>query len=108
MDFKGDLEKGVKSFPRYIGTRKANIFSAFFYIIAIVLSFLPFLMEQFGIYYRNFYYFIFIFITDTMLLSTALHLIFKKKPYLKLYRKLTLVAIFVGLLAFLIGAFIHI
>jgi len=106
MDFEGDEEKGVKSFPKYIGSRKSNILAAFFYIIAIVFSFIPFFMERFEIYYLNFYYLAIVFITDTMLLSTSMHLIFKKKPRLKLYRKFTLIAIFIGLLAFLIPVII--
>jgi hypothetical protein len=64
-------------------------------------------MKNFEIYYLNYYYLGPVLLTDVMLLSTSLHLIFKKKPYLKLYRKFTLVAIFIGLLGFLIGAFIH-
>jgi len=102
MDFEGDKEKGVKSFPKYIGLRKSNTIAAMFYLIAIVLSFLPFFMERFEIYYLNYYYLALIFITDTMLLSTAIHLIVKKKPHLKLYRKFTLIAIFIGLIAFLL------
>jgi len=102
MDFEGDKEKGVKSFPKYIGLHKSNIIAAMFYLIAIVLSFLPFFMEKFEIYYLNYHYLILIFITDTMLLSTAIHLIVKKKPHLKLYRKFTLIAIFMGLIAFLL------
>lgn len=102
MDFKGDKIKGVRSFPKYIGLRKSNMLAAFFYIIAIVLSFLPFFMENFEIYYLNYYYLAIVFITDIMLLTTSIHLIVKKKPYLKLYRKYTLVAIFIGLLAFLL------
>ena len=102
MDFEGDKEKGVKSFPKYIGSRGSNVLAAFFYIIAIALSFLPFFMERFEIYYLNYYYLALVFITDTMLLSTSIHLIVKKKPHLKLYRKFTLIAIFIGLLAFLV------
>lgn len=30
MDFEGDKEQGVKSFPKYIGIRKSNVLSAFF------------------------------------------------------------------------------
>lgn len=102
MDFEGDKEKGVKSFPKYIGSHKSNILAAFFYIIAIALSFLPFFMKKFEIYYLNYYYLALVFITDTMFLSTSVHLIVKKKPHLKLYRKFTLIAIFIGLLAFLV------
>jgi len=106
-DFAGDKEKGVKSFPKYIGERKSNILAAMFYIVAIILSFLPFILPVYGVYYRNYYYLAPIMITDTMLLSTSFHLVFKKKPHLKLYRKFSLVAIFIGLVAYLIGALIH-
>jgi geranylgeranylglycerol-phosphate geranylgeranyltransferase len=107
QDFEGDKEKGVKSFPSYIGTRKSNILAALFYIFAIVLSFFPFFINQYEIYYLNYYFLILILITDTMLLTTAFHLIFKKKPYLRFFRKFSLAAVFIGLLAFLVGAFIH-
>ncbi len=106
MDFEGDKIRGVKSFPRYIGTRASNGIASLFYLCAIVLSFLPFFLEDFGVYYRNIIYFILVLITDTMLLSTCLHLVFKKQPNMKFYRKFTLVAIFIGLLAFLVGAFV--
>jgi geranylgeranylglycerol-phosphate geranylgeranyltransferase len=106
MDFEGDMRQGVKSFPRYIGIRASNGVAAFFYLCAIALSFLPFFLAGFGVYYQNITYFILIFITDTMLLSTCLQLVFKKQPNMKFHRKYTLVAIFIGLLAFLVGAFI--
>jgi len=106
MDYQGDREKGVKSFPKYIGLRRSNMLAAFFFLIAIFLSFLPFFKDTFEIYYLNYYYFALVLITDTMLLSTALHLIIKKKPYLKLYRKFTLLAIFMGLIAFLVPVLI--
>jgi geranylgeranylglycerol-phosphate geranylgeranyltransferase len=106
MDFEGDMIKGVKSFPRYIGIRASNGIAAVFYILAIALSFLPFFLTGFGVYYKNIAYFILVFITDTMLLSTSLQLVMKKKPNMKFHRKYTIVAIFIGLLAFLVGAFI--
>jgi geranylgeranylglycerol-phosphate geranylgeranyltransferase len=106
MDFEGDLTKGVKSFPRYIGIRASNGIAAVFYLLAIALSFMPFFLQGFGVYYQNITYFILVFITDTMLLSTSLQLVIKKQPNMKFHRKYTLVAIFIGLLAFLVGAFI--
>jgi 4-hydroxybenzoate polyprenyltransferase len=107
MDFQGDKKSGVKSFPKYIGIRKSNILSAFFFIIAIILSFFPFTMSKYEVYFHNYYYFFIVIITDIMLLSTSIQLVLKKNPHMKLYRKLTLTAIFIGLLAFLIGVFIH-
>jgi geranylgeranylglycerol-phosphate geranylgeranyltransferase len=106
MDFEGDKRQGVKSFPRYIGIRASNGIAAIFYLCAIALSFLPFFLAGFGVYYKNIIYFILVFITDTMLLSTCLQLVFKKQPNMKFHRKYTLMAIFMGLLAFLVGAFI--
>jgi geranylgeranylglycerol-phosphate geranylgeranyltransferase len=106
MDFEGDKRQGVKSFPRYIGIRASNGIAAIFYLCAIALSFLPFFLAGFGVYYKNIIYFILVFITDTMLLSTCLQLVFKKQPNMKFHRKYTLMAIFIGLLAFLVGAFI--
>lgn len=105
MDVEGDREKGVRSFPRYLGIRGSNMIAAVFYMIAIGLSFLPFFQRGYGVYYQNLSYFFLVFVTDTMLLSTSLQLIVKKKPNLKFYRKYTLLAIFIGLLAFLVGAF---
>jgi len=107
MDFEGDKEEGVISFPRYIGIRKSNMISAFFYIIAIALSLLPFFMSCYDVYYQNYYYLSFVMLTDTMLLSTSLQLIFKKQINMKFYRKFTLVAIFFGLIAFLVGVFVR-
>jgi geranylgeranylglycerol-phosphate geranylgeranyltransferase len=104
MDFEGDKILGVRSFPRYIGNRKSNMIAAFFYLIAIVLSLFPFFSQSYDFYYLNYYYLLLIFITDTMLLSTSFHLMFKKQVNLRYHRKFTLVAFFVGLLAFLVGA----
>jgi len=106
MDFEGDKEGGVKSFPRYIGIRKSNMISAFFYLIAIILSFLPFFISYYDVYYHNYYYLLIVSLTDIMLLLTSFQLIFKKQINMGFYRKFTLVAIFFGLIAFLVGAFV--
>jgi len=104
QDYEGDQERGVRSFPKYIGKYKSNVVAGFFYIIAIVLSFIPFVFETFDIYYRNLYYMAIIIITDVMLVITAMQLIFNKDINLKKYRKVTLSAIFIGLIGFLVGA----
>ncbi len=106
MDYKGDLTKGVKSFPRYIGIRASNAIAAVFYLVAIALSFVPFFVKGYGMYYQNTIYFVLVFLTDTMLLSTSMQLLLKKKPQMSFNRKFTLIALFIGLLAFLTGAFI--
>jgi len=105
MDFEGDKAKGVRSFPRYIGIRKSNILSACFYVLAIVFSFFPFFNKNFGFYYFNFYYLMIVLLADIMLLTTSIQLIFKKKPHIKFHRVYTLFALFIGLIAFLVGVF---
>ena len=106
QDYEGDKQKGVRSFPKYIGKRKSNVIAALFFIIAIIFSFIPFVIKQFSIYFKNFYYLGFVLITNIILLIVALQLIFNKEPNLKLFRKASLIAIFIGLLAFLVAIFI--
>jgi geranylgeranylglycerol-phosphate geranylgeranyltransferase len=108
MDFKGDKKEGVKSFPRYIGTRNSNIISGIFYIIAVLLSFIPYLLKSFTLYYQNLTYLIIVLLTDIILVYTSLQLIFNKSPNMKLFRKISLIAIFIGLIAFLVSAFVNI
>jgi geranylgeranylglycerol-phosphate geranylgeranyltransferase len=105
MDFEGDRIKGVRSFPRYIGTRGSNAVAAVFYLLAIGLSIVPFFLRGYGVYFQNFPYFFVVFICDVMLLGTSLQLLVKEKPNMGFYRKYTLVALFIGLIAFLVGAF---
>ena len=106
MDFKGDKEQGVKSFPRYIGIRKSNAVSAGFYGIAAVLSFIPFLFKGYRIYYQNYWYLFIILVTDVMLLWTILALIRTKEINMKFHRKFTLISFFIGLVGFLLPLFI--
>ena len=105
MDFEGDKTQGVKSFPKYIGIRKSNFLSAFFYIIAVAISFFPFFLNNFIYYFQNYYYLGVVLITDLMFLYMSAQLIFNKNANVKFYRKFTLLAMFIGLIAFLVGAF---
>jgi len=106
MDFEGDREKGVKSFPWYIGIRASNVITSLFYIIAIILSSLPFLLKDFGVYYQNWYYLSLVLITDIILIDVSVGLVMKERANTNSYRKPTLIAMFFGLLAFLVGAFV--
>lgn len=106
MDFEGDKERGVKSFPHYLGTRKSNFVAAFFYLIAVGISPIPFLMQIGDVYYYNLYYLAIVLITDIMLVYTSSRLIFDDSVDINFHRKFTLAAIFVGLVAFLVGAFV--
>lgn len=105
MDFQGDEKVGVRSFPRYIGVKKSNSIAAIFYVCAVVFSFIPFIFPDFSLYYFNYYYLVFVLVTDAMLLFISFQLIMKQKPDLSFHRKFSLVALFFGLIAFLVGAF---
>ncbi|MFO8078006.1 MAG: UbiA family prenyltransferase [Thermoplasmatota archaeon] len=106
MDFTGDQAGGVKSFPLYIGIQKSNIVASLFYFIAVILSFLPFFSTDFPLYYQNMVYLGFILITDFLLVFTSFQLLLNKNIDMSQYRKISLAAIFVGLLGFFLGAFI--
>jgi geranylgeranylglycerol-phosphate geranylgeranyltransferase len=107
QDFEGDKEKGVRSFPKYIGKRKSNAIAGLFFSVAVLLSFVPFFFERYQIYYQNYYYLSIVLVTDVILTYIASQLIFNSEPNLKIFRKATLVAIFIGLIAFLIATFIN-
>ena len=106
MDYEGDRKEGVKSFPRYIGIVWSKRMASFFYVIAVGLSLLPFLQSTYTIYYRNYVYLGLVLITDIILLYTSIQLVFNKGIDMPKYRKITLLAIFFGLLSFFLGAFI--
>jgi geranylgeranylglycerol-phosphate geranylgeranyltransferase len=101
MDFEGDKELGVKSFPKFIGIKKSNIIAGFFFMVAVVLSIFPFFFDNFEIYHLNYLYLTIVLITDIMLFRIFLILFFRDHPNLNFYRKFSLLAIFIGLIAFL-------
>lgn len=112
MDFEGDREKGVKSFPYYFGIYISNVITALFYISAVILSFLPFLLTDYGVYYQNIYYLVIVLVTDAILFIAAIQLVTSlqqtdyRKTNMRRERRYTLVAMFFGLLAFLVGALV--
>lgn len=105
MDVSGDKQQGVKSFPNYLGIRKSQALAALFFLGAVILSFLPFVSPAYAIYYHNYYYLLIVLITDCLLIYTSGALLLRDVANLNNYRKLTLGALMIGLIAFLLGAF---
>ena len=106
MDFEGDAARRTKSFPTYLGKRGANAVASLFYILAVVLSFIPFVFSIDGAYYRDYTYLSIVLVTDIMLVYTAVSIISRvDAKSLGRFRKISLLGIFVGLVAFLAGAF---
>jgi geranylgeranylglycerol-phosphate geranylgeranyltransferase len=106
MDFAGDSKQGVKSFPKYIGINWSKRIASLFYLIAVLLSLLPFLQSIYTVYYTNYVYLGFVLLTDFLLVLTIGQLLFNQDIDMAKYRKITLLAIFVGLVSFFLGAFI--
>ncbi len=103
-DVEGDAMRNARTVARVQGVCAAARTSALLFLIAILLSFLPpvLLPEFFDIKYI-----LPVLFTDAILLSIARNLIKDKvkKEMIRTYRKQSLMALAVGLLAFLFGAF---
>ena len=98
-DKKGDLKQGRKTLPLIIGDKKTGYFASLLILIAILISFFPFLIK--GIFYHNLIYFIFILFTDFLLLISVKNTI--NLINFKQTRKLSLIAQLIGVLGFLLA-----
>jgi geranylgeranylglycerol-phosphate geranylgeranyltransferase len=106
QDVAGDREAGTRSFATLAGTRPACALAAVFYLVAVALSLVPFLSTCFGPYHMNYYYLAPILATDAVLVYVSADIVARPEPPLALHRKLTLAALFLGLVGFLAGAFL--
>jgi geranylgeranylglycerol-phosphate geranylgeranyltransferase len=73
MDMEGDKQRNIKSIAILYGRKKALQISAFLFIIAIILSLLPFLWGLFGIIYL-----IIVLLMDILILFFTIKLIKSK------------------------------
>jgi geranylgeranylglycerol-phosphate geranylgeranyltransferase len=106
MDFVGDAERETKSFPLYVGKKGANIIASVFYVLAVVMSFIPFFVNIDEAYFHDLIYLSLVLVTDVFLIYISANIVTKTDvKSLGKYRNISLCAIFIGLIAFLIGAF---
>ncbi len=103
-DVQGDRKAGVLSFAQVLGVRGACGLAAGFYCVAVGLSVLPFVLSSFGVYVGNVFYLGIVLITDVLFVGMAVDLVLHADAHVARFRLLTLLAIFIGLLAFLAGA----
>lgn len=103
-DVQGDRKANVLSFARVLGVRGACGLAAVFYVVAVALSIFPFALSGFGSYVGNVFYLGIVAITDVLFLVMATDLVLNKDAHVARFRLLTLLAIFIGLVAFLVGA----
>ena len=107
QDMEGDVARKTRSFPMYLGRRGANTVAAIFYIVAVTLSFVPFAISIDAAYHFDPVYLAIVLVTDAMLAYVAARLLITTDTrHLDRLRRLSLLAIFIGLMAFLAGAFV--
>ena len=99
-DIRGDSIVGGKTLPLIIGKKNSALVAGLFFIASIIISLVPF----FTFFSLNLFYLV-VLITDFMLIDISLHIIKDQSTYnLRKARKMSLIAIGVGLLAFLLAS----
>ncbi len=106
MDVEGDRVQGVKSFPMVLGVYGTQVLAALFYGVAIVLSFVPFVVVDFSLFYQNYVYLLVVVVADVLFLFVVYRLVHRRGVDARRLRQVTLGALFVGLIAFLLGVFV--
>jgi len=104
MDIEGDKKEKVKSLPLYIGNKNSFFIAGTFFLSAVIISLLPFLVKIDSTFYGNLVYLGVVSVPNILFLWVTASLVIKNKPNVKLFRKLTLIAMMLGLVAFLSGA----
>lgn len=104
QDVKGD-KKARRSFtlPVLIGNRCAIHIASFFYLLAIILSFIPYAIGR--AYAHNFLYILPVLIADFLLFYIIIKTAFgTSQQTLMVARKISLLALMIGLAGFLVGS----
>jgi len=102
-DIEGDrLRPGARTLPMIIGTRMALIYSSLLYVLAALMSIVPFiLIPQ---YKNDLNYLVPVAICDVILLYIAARSLSNSKEFLESARKLSLAGMAFGLFGFFLGA----
>jgi len=102
LDFEGDAQKGVVSLPLYIGKKNSAMVSSILYIATGIVAFMPFFMVD-TIYYHNYSYLFPVMVADGILFYVSMLILTKNdKITLMKCRKLSIFALIIGLIAFMI------
>jgi geranylgeranylglycerol-phosphate geranylgeranyltransferase len=101
VDIKGDEEQNVKTLAVRYGEKTAAITAAFFYISAVLLSPIPWLLN-----FVSFWFIPFVVITDLGLVVSSFMLVRDySRENARRIKKMVLLWFIIGLLAFLFGAY---
>ena len=106
MDVEADEARGSLSLPRTRGVKVAGRLSASLFLAAVCLSPLPFVSPTAGSFHLNLLYLFPVVVTDVVLLVVSHRSLRIAEPGQAVpLRKLSLVALSVGLLGFFLGSF---
>ncbi len=106
MDLEGDMERHTRSFAFYFGKQMANYIASFLYVVTVIMSLIPYLAPIEKAYYHDHVYLALVLITDFILIYISAVLFSRHdSESMKKMRRLSLIALFIGLIAFLAGAF---
>jgi 4-hydroxybenzoate polyprenyltransferase len=105
-DVKGDEVRDVKSIARVYGMEKAMHVTIFSYFLAVILSAAPFFMVNTS-YFFNPAYLLPVMAADVLFVHTCFGLRKGVDINYNYMRKETLIALVVGLIAFVSGALVH-
>lgn len=103
QDMKGDEKTGRRTLPILIGAKKSSYVGAFFIVLAVIISFVPFFcLTYFAEYYLDLYYIAPFLVADILALMSVYHGL--KLQKFKKIRSWTLLTQLFGLVGFLLGA----
>ena len=103
-DIEGDqLRPGALTLPMLIGTRITLVYASMLYVLAALMSLLPFL--TISEYKNDLNYLIPAIICDAILIYIAARALSNSKEFLEQARKLSLLGMVFGLIAFFLGAY---
>lgn len=99
-DVKGDASVGARTLPVMIGSRSSAMLAAVFFLSSVMLSFLPMLTFFYG---KAVY--LLVLVTDLILVNISRELLYARSlQVLRNGRKNSLIAVGIGLVAFLLAA----
>lgn len=105
MDVEGDSARNSRTLARTRGPGYASRASVIFFITAVCLSPLPFLLESGGSYYHNLRYAAPVVVTDALLALVVFRALkLKASEDAVPLRRMSLLALGIGLLGFLLGS----
>jgi geranylgeranylglycerol-phosphate geranylgeranyltransferase len=106
MDMEGDETRGSRSFPRTRGISAAGRLAVAFFLAAVALSPIPFILESGGQFHLDLKYMVPVLLTDLLLVWTSVRTLRLASPEGAIpLRRTSLVALNLGLLGFLLGSF---